>query len=974
MQAKKTLQILIGILVAILVLPEIIPLNFVAGFVLPEVEKSIGRKIAIDGLIKLRLFPYPRVVVRGVRLENAKGAHHKSMASVNTIVVHVDFMPLLRQQIVVSGRIVHPVMNLQDFGKNKNNWTLGVPSPKTPAQKLEPKTSTGSSGWQLSVRQFKISGGSVEYRAPGSVSKVTFKTGTLGAKTLDEGPFFAHVRFGYGGQFYDASVRTHTNLSAPQTHITSKFVARDGRFQVGFIGDLQMKTMRVQGKADVQASMQRLGLNDVLLRHKAAHPRTHVIISSAVDMRPESVSLDKTTIQIPMTKITGSSLVKLGSHLMVKANLHTPDKKSFMNLVTKPESEGLIHTCTCNIDQMKSLLQLYGVLSPIDAGESLQFEVQLLQKGTAYTLQEAKASLGAAEVNFGGEVASPKGLMDLSGDVHIKGLRKWWQILNRDHLPGLDWIKLNVKANQTHPDTFAFDASANLEDQGAINIKGTQESKTINADVKVTYPELQDLAHHLSGDRSYKMGAFTCGANVRYSPEKTVLDNIHFASKPIDGKGTLTVEIKGLTTHVTSDLILNDLNLTNLMELLDDDDGDEIVERYKPLTYAEHATEKLKKAAAKTQITAKILDPGWPRKLLPWPSNIVVKAHINVGNLVLVQPLVQNSTIDITLDKKAQIKFTGKSALAQKPCHLNLMITPVNDRRDINLDMAFNEIPFNSLMGHMTNILSFGGGLTAKSQIKMSGQSVDALMKSMTGDISIDSRGAFIDGVNLIKLSRKPASIISLALQIFFKKSDAGIQKALGFFSLKSKDSKENKDRTEIFKLQARVPIRSGKASFVDTVLDAEGMKGNIAGYVDLGKRYVDTKGSFELPEIQLKDMPPIKFHAQGAFADVHVDHTANKLKDYFVSNILTSVIGKGVAQGLLSVLLPGVGTVIGIAAGEVVDRANDAALDAEIEKERNDRVAKHVSQPKPAPEKKSQNPLKSISKDLKKSLGKLLG
>ena len=421
---------------------------------------------------------------------------------------------------------------------------------------------------------------------------------------------------------------------------------------------------------------------------------------------------------------------------------------------------------------------------------------------------------------------------------------------------------------------------------------------------------------------------------------------------------------------------------------MDDDDGDETVECYKPETLKD----KAKKQAAKSPIAAKIVDPGWPRKPIPWPQNLKVNARVDVGNVTLVQPLIKESSFVFDLDKTAKVRFKGTSALAHKPCHLNVDVVPSDSHKDIKIDMALNELPFNSIMGNVTDVISFGGALTALAKISMSGASMNDLMKSLSGNISIASKGAFIDGVNLIKLSRRPESILGLAMQLLFKKSDPGVQKALGFFSLKSKN---NKDRTEILKLQAKLPIRSGTARFTDTVLEAEGLKGSIQGYVDLGGRYVDTKGSFELPEVKLKDKPPIKFHAKGSFADVHLDHTADKLKDYFLSNVIGSLVGRWVAQGLLSVLLPGVGTAIGIAAGEAIDRARDSAVDAEIEKERKEKATngtssadkptanqptqQRASSPKPASTtspnpKRQKDPIKGIEKDLKKALGGLFG
>ncbi|USO01774.1 MAG: AsmA family protein [Alphaproteobacteria bacterium] len=991
-RAKLSIQIAVAGLLACIILPEILPLNLLTPFFLPDIERTLGRKIHVNGLIKLRVFPYIRLVANDIHLENVQGAKHKDMIAIKSLVANVGFMPLLRKKVVLSGRVVRPMVNLEQLSEKQDNWTFvseeTTEEKGAKAETEKNETQPKGSPWVISLEDFKVSGGQVEYRTPGGTKNIHLTTASFGVTTADQGPYFAHLRLVYEGSSYDVSVRTLSPLSDPDVGIVTKFEAGDGRFYSGFTGKFSLAQKTISGKFSAKGSIQKLGLNDILLRHKATHPKMYATFNTQLKATEAMVDLKQTQLDVPMTRITGDANVKLGARMVFDVLFQTLDKESFLRVKTHTKDSALVHGVHLKVDQIKGLLARYDFTSPLEPQAPLEVRGNVLQKGNSYDLSDAVIRLQDAEIAGGFSYQTVAGLMRASANVHLKTLRKWWQVVDADYMPGLDWVKVTASARESSKNVLTFDTMIDMEGEGAVNIKGTRTDGTVKAHCNLHYAEAQHLAHHLTGDKSYKMGPFQIATDVMSQGSKTLLDNIIFHSRPIRGKGSLHVESRGKETHISTSLNLQDLNVTTLLEFLDDDDDDGSVER--------HIPQKIKDLASRNPVTAKVIDPGWSKKKLLWPQDLFVKAEINIGNVVLVQPLITNSSLRVNMGETLHADFKGKSALTDKPCHVIAHVKPQGGIHHIKLDMGFNEIPFNSIMGTVTNVLSFGGSLTTVAQLATSGSSLDGLMRGLDGHIKIKANKAFIDGVNLIKLSRKPESILGLAMKILFKEADKGLQKALGFFNLASG---KNKERTEIFKLRSHIPITKGKLAFIDTILRAEGLEGDINGYVDLASRFADTSGRFILPEIKLKDMPPITFTAKGPFANLVVENTADKLKDYFLNNVVGSLAGKAVTQGLLSVFLPGVGTLIGAVASKAIDSVHDASVDAEIAKERQDRaekerqkasskkkpvvsVSSHINPEKPDPKKSeasstkngSSKPLKSLEKELKKGIRGLFG
>lgn len=66
-----------------------------------QVGQLSGRKLSIDGPIDFKVSFPPRIIVEGVRIENAKWGSKRDMLTAKALIAEVDFLPLLFGDVAV---------------------------------------------------------------------------------------------------------------------------------------------------------------------------------------------------------------------------------------------------------------------------------------------------------------------------------------------------------------------------------------------------------------------------------------------------------------------------------------------------------------------------------------------------------------------------------------------------------------------------------------------------------------------------------------------------------------------------------------------------------------------------------------------------------------------------------------------------------------------------------------------------------
>ncbi|HEX7964803.1 MAG TPA: AsmA family protein [Gammaproteobacteria bacterium] len=127
-KALKITGIVLGILVLVVImlavaLPFLINPNSFKDDIARLVKQKTGRELAIQGDIKLSIFPWLGMQIGPMELSNAKGFGGVPFASINETDVHVRFWPLLHRRVEVGAVKLDGLnLDLEHDAQGRNNW------------------------------------------------------------------------------------------------------------------------------------------------------------------------------------------------------------------------------------------------------------------------------------------------------------------------------------------------------------------------------------------------------------------------------------------------------------------------------------------------------------------------------------------------------------------------------------------------------------------------------------------------------------------------------------------------------------------------------------------------------------------------------------------------------------------------------------------------------------------------------------
>ncbi|MGH6636395.1 MAG: AsmA family protein, partial [Gammaproteobacteria bacterium] len=116
---------LVAVLVvaAVIALPLVIDPNDHKGRIVRLVEAQTGRELALQGDIKLSVFPWLGFDLGAASLGNAPGFGAQPFATIKRLRVGVALLPLLREKVEMGTVIIHDLsVNLFRNQKGDSNW------------------------------------------------------------------------------------------------------------------------------------------------------------------------------------------------------------------------------------------------------------------------------------------------------------------------------------------------------------------------------------------------------------------------------------------------------------------------------------------------------------------------------------------------------------------------------------------------------------------------------------------------------------------------------------------------------------------------------------------------------------------------------------------------------------------------------------------------------------------------------------
>jgi AsmA protein len=162
-----------GLVVLVIAALLLIPLFVDVNQYKPEIEKQVssatGRPFAIEGDLKLSLFPWAGVAFSDLHLGSPAGFKEKDLLFVKSFDARMKLLPLLSRDIQVQRFVVEgPKIVLEKDKTGRGNWEgLGKPGEKTPpGPEPKPAPREGAEGFSLKnlvVGEFAVRNGSLLY-------------------------------------------------------------------------------------------------------------------------------------------------------------------------------------------------------------------------------------------------------------------------------------------------------------------------------------------------------------------------------------------------------------------------------------------------------------------------------------------------------------------------------------------------------------------------------------------------------------------------------------------------------------------------------------------------------------------------------------------------------------------------------------------------------------------------------------------
>jgi len=150
--------------------------NDARGFVAQQATKALGREVAIDGVLDVKLGDPVHIHIEGLRVANTEWAAEKTFAELKALDADLRLWPLLRGDIEMPKLLLtQPKLDMEKNEQGENNWTFRADERKEAAKEAaKPDTRQEVP----IIERLVIDEGRVRYRDPGSEIDVNTKIST----------------------------------------------------------------------------------------------------------------------------------------------------------------------------------------------------------------------------------------------------------------------------------------------------------------------------------------------------------------------------------------------------------------------------------------------------------------------------------------------------------------------------------------------------------------------------------------------------------------------------------------------------------------------------------------------------------------------------------------------------------------------------------------------------------------------------
>ncbi len=213
---KILLSLIIIIVIILAALPFVIDPNDYRDEIVEAVEKQTGRKLTIDGELKLSVFPWVGIEIGKMALGNAQGFGDNPFAAIGSASVRIKLLPLFSSELQADTVTLDGLqLNLAKNSKGVTNWadlaTAGG------SEKTEKETSASSKGLAaLAIGGVSITNATVNWDDQQTGQSYQVKNFNLNSGVI------------LPGQPIDLSIKMDVDSSAPKMTAT---LGLDGEFE-----------------------------------------------------------------------------------------------------------------------------------------------------------------------------------------------------------------------------------------------------------------------------------------------------------------------------------------------------------------------------------------------------------------------------------------------------------------------------------------------------------------------------------------------------------------------------------------------------------------------------------------------------------------------------------------------------------------------------------------------------------------------
>ena len=439
-----------------------------------KVHEATGRKLILDGDIKLKIGLTPSLVVEGVSFQNAPWGSQPEMVTAKRFEVKVAILPLIRRGNIEIKRfiLVEPQILIETNSSGKSNLTFETPKAQVAEepQKDQPKEGEVKLP-SLTLNQVRIEKGSFTYKNGQSKKTYAIKIDSL---SLDEknasSPMTVKIKGSYAKEVFEISgtLGPLSALLAADQPWPMDLKAKTGWLDLNVQGSIQ--NVKTQPKLDLNVQVQG---NDLAKIAQAANTTMPIkgpfeITAHLQNPKPKMYQLSDLKAKIAESDLSGSAAVNLiNNRPLLSGNLSSNNLDLRVFFPQSSPSQGKDETPKVKKEKRAKVfspdpLPLEG-LNKVDATLNIRFDKVLLPqlslnnlvldttlKNGGLVMKPVNARIGGGSIDGWLELQTQGNSMSCTTALEVNQLNLG-QMLKElkvtETLEGMLGVKLNLKTS-----------------------------------------------------------------------------------------------------------------------------------------------------------------------------------------------------------------------------------------------------------------------------------------------------------------------------------------------------------------------------------------------------------------------------------------------------------------------------------------------------------------------------------------------